>query len=489
MAPSEPWDEEADAVIVGSGAGGATVTLALAEQGWETVVLEEGAWHRAAGFSEDLHGAMAALFRDSGAQVARGRSIIPVLEGRCVGGSTVLNGAIVHRLPPEVHAAWCADRALADALPYDVLARHAGRIERDLSVRANWGGLLSSLPAAAALDRLGWGARAMARNAPGCRGSGRCLQGCPTGGKRSMEASFLPRAVRAGARIHERHRVERVLFSGTRATGVEVRNASGRPRRIRARKAVVVCAGTVQSPRLLARSGLGGPHLGRHFQCHLGVGVVGLLGRPAVEVQGPPQGIEVVSPPGGRFRMATQLLPPELLLARAPVVGRELASLLGATDRLSSWTASVRSDAEGRVSGGLLGRPSIRFTPSPSDLEALREGVGALARLLFELGAERVFPGVAGAPDDLASAAQVEALRSAPLDVRAYPIVVGHIFGTCRMAGEASRGVVGPDFGVYGVRGLTVADASVFPTNLGVNPQHAVMTLAAQAAQGILERG
>ena len=489
MANPGDWEDEADAVVVGSGAGGATVSVALSEQGWETAVIEEGGWHTRAGFTEDLHGAMGTLFRDFGAQAAWGRSLIPVLEGRCVGGSTVLNGAIVHRLPPEVHAAWCEDRALGAALPYASLERHAGRIEQELSVRANLEEALPALPVSGILDRSGWRYRAMARNAPGCRGSGRCLQGCPTGGKLSMEASFLPRALRAGARILDRRRAERVLFEGTRAVGVLLRDAEGRARRVRARRAVVVCAGAVQTPLLLSRSGLKSPHLGRHFQCHLGVGVAGLLDRPAASVLGPPQGIEILQTPGERFRLATQLLPLELLLARAGVVGTRLSELLRRAGQVSSWTASVRSGAEGRVVPGFFGRASIRYTPAPADLEAIREGVHALARLLFDLGASRVFPGVAGMPDELTAASQAGALRSAPLDPRAYSIVVGHIFGTCRMAGEPARGVVGPDFRVHGTERLYVADASVFPTNLGVNPQHAIMTLARHAAEGLMERG
>lgn len=404
-----------------------------------------------------------------------------------MGGSTVVNGAIVHRLPKDVHDEWCRDPAIAAALPFGELEEHAARIEEDLGITANLAPVLARLPVAATLRQLGWAHQAMRRNAPGCRGSGRCLQGCPSGGKLSMEASYIPRALRAGVRVLPRHRVSRLVWEGRRAIGVIVRDGEGRQSRIRARRAVILAAGAIQSPLLLRRSGLGRPHVGRHFQCHLGVGTVALLPRAVRDVEGPPQGIEVLEFEPRGIKLATQLLPPELLLARTGVVGGALVELLRLWDRISSWTVSVRARAEGSVGDG-FGRGSVRFAPHPADLEGLRYGVWRLAQLFFELGALRVFPSIAGIPDELRAPREVDVILSAPLDPRAYWIGVGHMFGTCRMGGDPRASVVAPDFRLHGVEGLYVVDASVFPTNIGVNPQLAVMTLARHAAHTVVRQ-
>jgi len=480
---------EADYVVVGSGAAGATVAVALGEQGRSTIVLEEGGFHRTDDFTPDLYGALATLFRDFGAQVARGRAIVPVLEGRCVGGSTVMNGAITHRLPKAIHDAWCEDAAIASSLPFSDLETHAARIEADLGIRANLSPVLEGLPAAAALRRLGWAHQPMRRSAPGCQASGRCLQGCPSGGKLSMEASYIPRAIRAGTVLLDRHRAIRIVAAGGRATGLVVRDPRGGRRLVSARKAVILAAGALQSPLLLRTSGLGGAHVGRHFQCHLGAGTTALLDRPVRSVEGPPQGIEVLEFDADGIKLATQLLPPELLLARTPVAGRALSDLLRQWRSISCWTGSVRSEAEGRVSGTALGRASIRFDPSSRDMERLRDAIWRMTRLLFELGAVRVFPGVFGAPVELRAPGEADAIRSAPLDPRAYLLGVGHIFGTCRMGSDPAASVVAPDFRVHGTENLYVVDASVFPSNIGVNPQLAIMTLARHAAHGILGQG
>src|SRR5439155_1642190 len=337
---------EADYVVVGSGAAGATVAVARGEQGRSTIVLEEGGFHRKDDFTADLYGALATLFRDFGAQVARGRAIVPVLEGRCVGGSTVMNGAISHRLPKEIHDGWCEDAAIAASLPFSDLEKHAARIEEDLGIRANLSPVLEGLPAAAALRRLGWAHQPMRRSAPGCQASGRCLQGCPSGGKLSMEASYIPRAIRAGAMLLDRHRATRIVAAGGRATGVVVRDPQGGRRLVSARRAVILAAGALQSPLLLRTSGLGGAQVGR------------------------------------------------------------------------------------------------RFDPSPRDMERLREAIWRMARLLFELGAVRVFPGVFGVPVELRAPGEADAIRSAPLDPRAHLLGVGHIFGTCRMGSDPAASVV-----------------------------------------------
>ena len=428
-----------DFVVIGSGAGGAIVAAELARAGATTHIIEEGGWHRRATFAPDLYSAVSTLFRDFGAQVTKGRGVFPVLQGCCVGGSTVISGAIVHRLTREVHASWCAtDPALATAPSFSELEAAATAIESDLEVRANLAERLPSLPAAHALDGLGWAYQAMHRIAPGCQGTGYCLQGCPSGGKWSMERSYVPQALAAGAEIHSRSRVLQVLHQGSRAIGVLIETEKGM-REVRARRGVVVAAGVVESPLLLRRSGVHNAHLGRHLQCHLGVGCVGLLDRPVRDVEGPPQGIEVMEFTADRLKLATQLLPPELLLARATLDGNELLDLLTRVDHLASWTASVQSEAEGEITTSpLTGQPVIHFDPAPADLQRLRTGLWRLAQLLFALGAKRVWPAAHGFDATLTDPRRADDLLQAPLDARNYFVGVGHLFGTCRMGGAGA---------------------------------------------------
>jgi choline dehydrogenase-like flavoprotein len=331
----------------------------------------------------------------------------------------------------------------------------------------------------------------MARAAPGCRHANRCLQGCPSGGKWSMEASLVPTALAHGARLRPERRVERIVREGGRAAGVELVRREGTRRsgrrtraRIRARRGVLLAAGAIHSPLLLRRSGLASPHIGRHFQCHVGTAVVAEFPRPASEVCGPSLGYEVFPEPDLKCNSLAPT-PPEIALANIPAVGSELVALLRRFERVSVWNNSLRCGREGRV-GGWLGLPRIRLTPGPEELARVRSAVAHLSRLLFEAGASAVYPGLHGAPRRLGELREVEAVQRAPLDPRAYTLNVSHLFGTCRMASRPQDGVVRPDFASHELPGLWVIDASVFPSNIGTNPQLAVMTLARHAVRGLL---
>lgn len=489
--PADAWDEEADYVVVGTGAAGATAGFDLARAGRDVVLVEEGGWFRREDFRPDLYSALSRLWRDFGVQVALGRAMFPVAQGCCVGGSTTINTAIMHRLSRDTWEAWAADDGIRRGLPWEDLERAAETIEHGLGVRANVADRLPSLPLAAALDRLGWAYRAMPRAAPGCQETRRCLQGCPSGGKWSLERSFVPAALEAGARLLTGCRVVRVLRDGDAAAGIEAVRGHREPAigsrrvRVRARRAVLIAAGAVHSPLLLKASGLRSPHLGRHFQCHIGTNVLAEFERPAAEIDGLGMGCEVRHPADIKFS-SIQSTPPEIRFSYVPYVGRDLVSLIQRAERIAAWNTSLPCSSEGSVSRSPFGGATIRITPARADYERVRTGIAGLARLFFELGAVAVYPQIHGVPPRLGEPADLAAVTAASLEPRSYQLNCSHIFGTCRMASAGSDGVVDPSFQVHGTPGLYVIDASVFPSPVGTNPQEAIMTLARHAVSRLL---
>ncbi|MCA9666085.1 MAG: GMC family oxidoreductase N-terminal domain-containing protein, partial [Myxococcales bacterium] len=99
--------ERADCVVVGSGPAGAAAARELTARGLSVVIVEEGALVAPRDAAADGFSAMVQLYRDLGATVALGRSVLPLVTGRAVGGTSVVNGAISWRLPRDVHAEWC----------------------------------------------------------------------------------------------------------------------------------------------------------------------------------------------------------------------------------------------------------------------------------------------------------------------------------------------------------------------------------------------
>lgn len=484
--------EEADFVIVGSGAGGGAAARVLAASGARVVVLEEGPRLRPDELGVSEAKSRNRLFRNQGKQAAFGRATTPILQGRCVGGTTFVNSAIVWRLPDKVLERWHREFGLGDGLPRAALDRAAARIEEELSVRPVVEGDTASrsdLLLRAASQQVGIEGRFIHRYEKGCRGSSRCLHGCPHEAKQSTAVTSLRRAVADGGWVVADARVDRLERRGGRVTAVRGHFAGDGPERgqrfrVAARRAVIVAGGCIQSSNLLWRSGVRSPHLGRHFMAHPGTALMGLYPERVDAWTGASQGYEVFGlrdTVGVKFE--TINVPPEVTAARLPGAGARFARRLEELPHVANWAVALKADAEGLVRPSLFFGDYVRYDLLQSDVERLRRGMRTLAEMHFAAGAREVVTGVAGLPETIRSRDELALFDAAPLDPRAYSLVMTHLFGGCRAGKDAATSVVDPTLKVHGLDGLYIMDASVFPTNTGVNPQHSIMSVATVAAE------
>ena len=485
-------EDACDVAIIGSGAAGATAARVLTEAGLDVVIVEEGPHVPEAQLRSDLYSAFRTVWRDLGLQVAKGRSFTPILQGSCVGGTTAINGAIVHRLPESVHQGW----QLGELFSLRALDRVYGELDRELSVGRAPEEVLgnNSKLMRTATERLGVSGNEIRRNVRQCRGSAHCNQGCPTGQKQSMNTTFVPRAVAAGARVYATCQARRLLSAGGRAAGVTGRfvdRATGRQGpalRVRAR-AVVVAASAIQTPIFLQANGVGGRHVGRHLQAHPGASVVGVFDRPVQLWFGATQGYESMHFWNDRMKLETVSMPLEVVAARLPDFGPALMRSIAGFGHLAVWGVEVRARAEGRVRRGPLGGTSILFDLTDEDVRAMKLGIKRLVQLMFAAGAREVLPGVHGLPDRITAPDQIEPIFALPDDPRLVHFIAAHLFGTARIGADASSGVVGPELETHDVPGLYVFDSSVFPSNIGVNPQHTISAVSWLAAERLAARG
>lgn len=486
-------DEEVEFVVVGSGAGGAAAAVTLARGGAKVAIVEAGAWRDPADYPESAYGAMRDLLDDWGAQVTMGRALWPIVQAKTMGGTTVVNSAICVRTPDDIFTSWEKKFGLS-GLRDPILAAET-RIEGDLSREevpiASRG--RSNLLAKKGGDAMGWSdSHYIHRYTRDCAGTGQCLQGCKRGRKQSTNITWVPEVLARGNLILSSAPVDRVTIEGDRATGVVGRFVHPQTRRkgtrfrVRARKAVVVAASVTQSPVLLMRSGLSMRALGENFRAHPGTGVFGVYDEPVDMNIGATQGWASTTfreKPG--LKLETLSIPLELVASRFAGGGTELVRRMERYRHVAMWCHAVRAESVGRVGRSLLGNPVVRYTLDEADMLRFRQGMVLLAKQHVAAGAKSVLPGIAGVPFELA-ADEIDRLEDAPLDPRCYIAILSHLFGGCVMGSDPGSSVVDASGRVHGIRGLVVADASVIPTNLGVNPQHTIMGLATVFAERLL---
>ncbi len=478
-----------DVVIVGSGPAGSAVASVLATADLEVAVIEAGPRLHPEDFALSAFASMAQTTRGMGATVAYGRTLTPLVQGKMVGGSSPINGAICWRLPQDVYRGWLAeDPALGRALPWDELETATDAIEARLGVAPTdpaVAGPKNTLLAVGA-EALGLEHRPIRRNTVGCVGLGRCMQGCPRGHKQSVDRTLLDDALQAGAHLFSSVTVQRVQVARGRATGVIGLADGGGAVNLRARHAVVVAASAVQSPALLLRSGLKHGPVGRGFQGHPGVSMAGRFREPVRMWEGATQGHEVIGLRHEGLKFEALGFDLTVLAARLEGFGTPFAAKVAELDHWLEWGTAVKASARGRVRV-VLGRTVVTWSPSARDLALYRRGLRVMGEMMFAAGAEAVAPGVKGFAPSVRDPRELAALETdGPRSAAAYASVITHMFGTCRMGSDPSTSVVRPDFRHHTTDGLYVADSSVFPTSLGVNPQVPIMAMADLCARRVV---
>ena len=256
---------------------------------------------------------------------------------------------------------------------------------------------------------------------------------------------------------------------------------------VRARKGVVVAASVTRTAPLLMASGVKHRLLGEGFRAHPGTGVFGVFDDPVDMNIGATQGwasVQYRVEPG--MKLETLAIPPEMVASRLAGAGRELVARMEDYRKMAMWVVAVRAESVGRVKRGFLGEVSVQYSFNRADMERLRKGLALLARSQFAAGAKKVVPGIYGLPYAIGPD-QVGLIEEGPLDPRAYVVISSHLFGGTVMDRDPAKGVCDARGRVHGYEGLVVADASVIPSTLGVNPQHTIMALARTFAEAMLE--
>ncbi len=479
----------ADAVVVGSGAGGGVAAALLAQAGLRVVVLEAGPAGEPVAARQREAEAFAELYLEAGLCSTDDLGV-SILAGACVGGGTVVNWSTSLRLPATLAAQW--GDTLGRPQFAAELAGAYDAIETRLGVTVATSHNRNNRVIVDGCAKLGWDVRAIPRNAE-CTGDacGYCGLGCAYGTKRSTAATYLRDALDSGAVVVARTRVDCVRIDAGTVRGVEATDENGRALTIDA-PLVVVAAGALRTPGILARSGVRSAHLGAHLHLHPTSAVSAQFAEPVETWHGVMQSALCDRGSGAVIEAAPAH--PGLMAQAYPWAGREdHASQMNGARFRASLIALTRDRGEGSV--GLDARENVRYRIAAGDARNLATGLADAARIAFAAGAMSVATlhaqplvlEAAGATpaglDNFERELQRRAAARMPL-----ALFSAHQMGTARMAPSVAGGVIDPEGRVYGVAGLLVADASAFPSASGVNPMLTIMALAHRTVSAFIRR-
>ncbi|MCS6797044.1 MAG: GMC family oxidoreductase N-terminal domain-containing protein [Myxococcota bacterium] len=504
--------------IVGSGPGGSTVAARLAATGrYDVAVFEQGPRFWEPRFPLDPMAAMALLY-DHGLLTPTRNLDVRLLRARVVGGGSTVNIGLSVPIQDRTLDAWVrggigfradqlraaydsvADRQRFVAFSPTLMTDAARLWRQGLEAMGGWNvhEVLSDLvsePRQHDPTRPDpW------RKGDRCLACGMCNYGCRFAQHRTVDRTFLRDAEAAGARVHPNTRVKALVpeWDPQRQrirVGRIVIQRGGEPE-VLAVDHVVLAAGAVGSPALLLESGKAHAlwhalpvwaRVGRHFGLNYGTPV---LARFETPMQRPAwNGIQVsyrVDRPGSghRWMLEAGFLPPGVLAAVVPGVGRDHREWMGSYDRLAMAVNTIGTPQSGRVRED----GEVAFTVDGAQMALIHETLAYLVDSYLHAGATQVrLSGVRGLDDatrgsfDASFRGQhariLERIRRIASTPDRLSLASGHPQGGMRMNASADRGVVGADFRVHGTANLWVSDASLFPSTITVNLQWTVMAL------------
>ena len=493
-------DDRPDVCVVGSGAGGAVVAARLAARGLRVTVLEEGGHFPPEQLKMDETWAFPNLYQERGMR-ATADLAVTLLQGRGVGGGTLVNWTTSFRTPPRVLRHW-AQAFGVSGLDEAALEPHFAAVERRLDIkpwpiedanennRVLWDGA----------GKLGWSREVTRRNVSGCQSLGYCGTGCPIGAKNSTDLTYVADAVKAGAKVYARARVARLEKTGRRISAVHAvgLDAAFKPtsRKVVVRpRLVVLAAGAVGTPEILLRSGYDpNGRVGLRTFLHPVVASAAIFPRPILPFYGAPQSVashQFSERGGGKVSFFLEAAPIHPVLAATALGGfgaeqQEQMAQLAVSNALIALAVDgfLPEEKGGTVSLRTDGRVRIDYEIRPEIWEALREGSKALARIQFAAGAQ-VVRSFHESPVVMRSEADVALLDRAPWEALRVSVFSAHAMGGCAMGRDPEKSVVDSHLKVHWLDNVFVTDGSVFPTSLGVNPMETILGMAHWASDHI----
>jgi hypothetical protein len=244
----------------------------------------------------------------------------------------------------------------------------------------------------------------------------------------------------------------------------------------------------MHSPVLLARSGVGrrSGHLGRHLTLHPAFRMIARFDEPVRGWKGAMQASFSDAFHDERITLTGLFIPQGVMAATMPGAGRHHVERARNLPHLAMFGGLIHDEGGGQIRPGFGREPILTYRMAREDRAVIPVLMRRMAEAFFEAGARECYLPVLGMEPVDADALRRLDLTKVP--AKKIECSSQHPLGSCRMSATPESGVVDPEGRVWGTRELYVADGSVVPTSLGVNPQIGIMAMATRIVWRMRER-
>lgn len=486
--------ENVDVCVIGSGAAGAIIASKLAEQGKSVVLLEKGGYYDSEDMNQREVDMIPLLWKNGGAIFTDNLKMV-VVQGQCLGGTTVINDAVCFKTPTIVREQW---RTMGVNIPDEVWERALDEVWKDLQVSKVKSEELNqnNLMLKKACTIKGYKASENDRNCVDCMRCGFCHLGCHYETRQDMLVTYIHRALHnSDIKVYCNCAAEKLSYSNGVVDGVEgdFTDSTGATRfkiRVNA-KVVIISAGAIASPQILMKNGLASGKTGKGLSFHPALHLLGRFDQEINAYDGIPMaytchefgvtnGVKDDS-----FLIESIFLPIFQFSMGLPSFLAEHAELMKDFTRYAMAGVLLKDEPNGSMTLTEAGHAKIHYTLSPRDVKTAAQGLATLAELWFDVGAKEVIT----EHSDITRLTGKQDIPKLVAAVERNPdglnLASAHPQGGNRMGEDAGQCVVDSNCKVHGFKNLFVCDASVFPTSVGVNPQITVMAIATMVGDHI----
>ncbi len=487
------YELEADVVVVGSGPGGAVAADNLAAAGMRVVLVEAGPQVR----PEDMTVApplfLAKYYWEGGTRMVAGSTPNPCMQGRALGGSTVMNSAIMLKLPTWVRDAWAADDGVGAVVhsagferAFERVFARTNTVPTPMTVLGRRNELVRD-----ALAKAGLNGVPLPRAVKDCDGCADCITGCHTERKQSMDRAYIPGIVANGGIVCTHSNVDRILVEKGRAVGVtgtvvDLATWQNVARFTVRAPRVIVAGGPGHTAVLLLKSGItGGGRVGKTLYVHITGAATARMEEIVEPWRGATQGWGAISDEIHGLKYESLWAAPSLIGVNMGGLGHQFLRELDNLKHTTVIACVCKAKVNGNVKIRPDGLPLYWINVPDRELAPLMRGLKTAADALLGIGARWVGTSVWGVPERMRTTADTEALLAKRVKPHHCHMTFNHIFGSCKMSADPKRGPVDLRGAVRGVSGVWVTDSSIFPEASAVNPQATIMALSDVISRGI----